>query len=74
MGRIGNVSNGSAPRCSEEEVELIGHLVRMLMKPGYRYVYVSRNFAIKNKLVPANVGRILLPSIRRTADDERISL
>ncbi|CAD6568933.1 MAG: hypothetical protein TREMPRED_004882 [Tremellales sp. Tagirdzhanova-0007] len=28
--------------------------VRMLMKPGYRYVYVSRNFAIKNKLVPAN--------------------
>ncbi|WVQ76934.1 hypothetical protein IAR50_006613 [Cryptococcus sp. DSM 104548] len=30
--------------------------VRMLLKAGYRHVYVSRDFAIRNKLVPKKFG------------------
>ncbi|WWD22898.1 hypothetical protein CI109_107393 [Kwoniella shandongensis] len=30
--------------------------VRMLLKSGYRHVYVSRDFAVKNKLVAKNFG------------------
>ncbi|KAK8844552.1 hypothetical protein IAR55_006399 [Kwoniella newhampshirensis] len=30
--------------------------VRMLLKSGYRHVYVSRDFAVKNKLVQKNFG------------------
>jgi hypothetical protein len=29
----------------------------MLLKPGYKGVYISRPFAIKNKLVPKTVSR-----------------
>lgn len=31
--------------------------VRMLLKPGYKGVYVSRSFATKHKLLPQKVGQ-----------------
>ena len=32
--------------------------VRMLLKMGYRHVYVSRPFATKSGLIPPNVSRV----------------
>ena len=45
--------------------------VRMLLKMGYRHVYVSRPFATKSGLIPPNVSLLhllnfLLPSLTDT--------
>lgn len=42
----------------------------MLLKPGYRGVYVSRGFAIKNGLVPKQVSYLRLYLFRTQADTQ----
>ena len=37
-------------------LRLVGLSVRMLLKSGYRQVYVSRSFAVKAGLVHGKVG------------------
>ena len=61
MGRVGNVANSAWTwTFAVAYVGLMAGAVRMLLKPGYRHVYVSRSFAVKNNLVAPQVG---LPSV-----------
>lgn len=34
----------------------VSRIVRMLLKQGYRHVYVSRPFALKHGLIPKSVS------------------
>ena len=57
MGGIGPVPEGT--RKISQFIDSIAYLyilVRMLLKNGYRYVYISRKFAMKHGFIPADAA------------------
>ena len=55
MGSIGPVQNGSLRFQTYFHEPIFDlHTVRMLLKSGYRHVYISRKFAIKHGFIPAD--------------------
>lgn len=57
MGSIGPVQNGTLVRLiSTIESNSMMDLVRMLLKAGYRHVYISRKFAMKHGFIPADAA------------------
>lgn len=54
---------------SVDDVVADGSAVRMLLKQGYRHVYVSRPFALKHGLIPKSVSR---PNVNRENPTHRI--
>jgi hypothetical protein len=57
LGEIGGVKDGMFLRFWRDSADAA---VRMLFKSGYRNVYVSRQFAVKNGLVDAKVSYLSL--------------
>lgn len=51
IGKIGPVSNGAHP-LSQLPIPFNNLAVRMLLKEGYRHVYISRKFAQKHGFIP----------------------
>ena len=63
MGSIGPVQNGplrfesmSRSRPLTLFLSFFSHTVRMLLKSGYRHVYISRKFAIKHGFIPLDAA------------------
>ena len=57
MGSIGPVQNGTLLHLiSTVEYNLMMDVVRMLLKAGYRHVYISRKFAMKHGFIPADAA------------------
>ena len=57
MGSIGPVQNGSFQNISRAgPYDLHTYTVRMLLKSGYRHVYISRKFAIKHGFIPVDAA------------------
>ena len=52
IGSIGPVSGGKLQLVISHFLESTFHLVRMLLKSGYRHVYISREFAKRHGFIP----------------------
>ena len=58
MGGIGPVHSGASRRCSSLHSSQADHVltVRMLLKNGYRHVYISRKFALRHGFIPVDAA------------------
>jgi len=56
LGQIGPVQNGALCSVSLVNDKMLIVLVRMLLKSGYRHVYISRKFAIKHGFIPPDAA------------------
>lgn len=58
VGSIGPVQSGMpyCPFCNMPSIMKPALIVRMLLKSGYRHVYISRKFAIQHGFIPADAA------------------
>jgi hypothetical protein len=57
IGSIGSVHNGLGPLVFlSYDLSSDNFAVRMLLKPSYRHVYMSRKFAIKHSFIPSDAA------------------